>query len=64
MGPALIWDGQNSDALGKLARHEAALMNQFTRTVQLLHFLQSQEFAEDEEVIDAASITSNGRNAA
>jgi hypothetical protein len=64
IGHALIRDGQNNDALGKLARHEAALMNQFTRTVQLLNFLQSQELAEDEQVIDAVSIPSRNRDAA
>jgi hypothetical protein len=64
IGRALIRDGNNSDALGKLAPHEAALMNQFTRTVQLLNFLQSQELVEDEQVIEAVPISSNDRNAA
>jgi hypothetical protein len=64
IGHALIQDGQNNDALGKLARHEAALMNQFTRTVQLLNFLQSQDLSEDEQVIDAALVPSKDRDAA
>ena len=53
IGRALIQDGKHNDALGKLARHEAALMNQFRRTVQMLHFLQNQELGDDGQVIDA-----------
>jgi hypothetical protein len=64
IGRALIQDGKHYDAIGKLARHEAALMNQFTRTVQLLNFLQSQDLSEDEQVIDAALVPSKDRDAA
>lgn len=53
MARALILDSKENQALGKLARHEAALMNQFRRTVQMLHFLQSQELGDDGQVIDA-----------
>ena len=41
LGAALIEDGINNDALGKLARHEATLMNAFTKTLQMLLLLQS-----------------------
>ena len=39
-GQALINDAGSSDALGKLARHEATLMNAFTKTLQMLLLLQ------------------------
>ena len=39
MGLALIRDGTGSDVLGKLARHEASLMNAFTKTLQMLLLL-------------------------
>ena len=39
-GLALINDAGSSDALGKLARHEATLMNAFTKTLQMLLLLQ------------------------
>jgi hypothetical protein len=54
----LIEDGQQQDALGKLSRHEAALMNQLTKTYQMLHFIQSRGTAEDGDVIDADAVTS------
>jgi hypothetical protein len=57
-GFALIEDGQQQDALGKLSRHEAALMNQLTKTYQMLHFIQSRGTAEDGDVIDADAVTS------
>ena len=41
-GVALIEDSRHQDALGKLSRHEAALMNALTKTLQMLHFIQSQ----------------------
>jgi hypothetical protein len=62
-GVALIEDSKHQDALGKLSRHEAALMNAFTKTLQMLHFIQSQRAAEDDPVIDAVAIPSNGRDA-
>ena len=40
-GQALINDAGSSDALGKLARHEATLMNAFTKTLQMLLLLQN-----------------------
>jgi len=39
-GRALIKDGIWNDALGKLARHEATLMNAFTKTLQMLILLE------------------------
>ncbi len=39
-GQALINDAGSSNALGKLARHEATLMNAFTKTLQMLLLLQ------------------------
>ena len=62
-GLALIRDSQRHDTLGKLSRHEAALMNAFTKTLQMLHFIQSQRAVEDDPVIDAVAIPSNGRDA-
>jgi hypothetical protein len=41
-GHALIKDAGFSDALGKLARHEATLMNAFTKTLQMLLLLQDK----------------------
>jgi hypothetical protein len=35
--------GRYSDALGKLGRHEASLMNQFTRTLQTLRLLRQNQ---------------------
>jgi hypothetical protein len=40
VGDALIQDGVYGDGLGKLARHEATLMNAFTKTLQMLLLLQ------------------------
>ena len=40
VGHALIRDGLYGDVLGKLARHEATLMNAFTKTLQMLLLLQ------------------------
>src|SRR5262245_7586629 len=40
VGHALIQDGAYGDGLGKLARHEASLMNAFTKTLQMLLLLQ------------------------
>ena len=39
-GQALIEDARSNDALGKLARHEATLMNALTKTLQMLLLLQ------------------------
>jgi hypothetical protein len=51
---------KHQDALGKFSRHEAALMNAFTKTLQVLHFIQSQRPAEDDPLIDAVA-TGNER---
>ena len=40
IGQCLIADSRHGDGLGKLARHEAALMNAFTKTLQMLLLLQ------------------------
>jgi len=40
VGRSLIQDGVMGDGLGKLARHEATLMNAFTKTLQMLLLLQ------------------------
>ena len=52
-GDALIKDGINNDALGKLARHEATLMNAFTKTLQMLLLLQSNRASTQSEPADA-----------
>jgi len=41
----LIRDVENDDALGKLTRYEAGLMNAVTRTLQHLHLLQAKRNA-------------------
>jgi hypothetical protein len=41
----LILDVENGDALGKLTRYEAGLMNALTRTRQLLHLHQAERNA-------------------
>ena len=63
-GLALIRDGQHQDILGKLSRHEASLMNALTKTLQMLHFVQSQCSAERNQLIEAVAIPSNGDNSA
>jgi hypothetical protein len=60
MARALILDSRENDALGKLTRHEAALMNQLTKTLQMLEFIQSQTPAKDTTVIDMITDPSNG----
>ena len=62
-GVALIEDSKHQDALGKLSRHEAALMNAFTKMLQMLHFIQSQRSVDGDPVIDAVAIPSSGRDA-
>jgi hypothetical protein len=49
---ALTDDGRYYNTLGKLTRHEAALMNQLTKTLQMLHFIQGERPAEDATVIE------------
>jgi hypothetical protein len=60
MGVALIGDSQYHDALGKLSRHEAALMNAFTKTLQMLHFVQGQRSVENDAIIEAVAVPPNG----
>jgi predicted GIY-YIG superfamily endonuclease len=43
VGSALIRDGVYGDGLGRLARHEAALMNAFTKTMKELRLLQESQ---------------------
>ena len=47
-GRALIIDSRNKDALGKLIRYEAALLNVFNRTLHQLMLLQDREAHEIE----------------
>ena len=42
-GLALIRDAQQNDTLGKLSRHEAALMSGYARTLHLLLFLKDRD---------------------
>lgn len=42
LGRALIYDGAFHDVLGKLARHEATLMNAVTKTLKTLLLLQGE----------------------
>ena len=63
MGAALMLDSAQQDTLGKLSRHESALMNAFTKALQMLHFIHSQRAVEDDPVIDAVAIPPNGRDA-
>lgn len=62
-GYAFIQDSQNQNALGKLSRHEAALMNQLKQTLQLLQKIQSQQLAEDDRLIEPPH-ASDRKNAA
>ncbi len=50
-GRALIDDACYSDALGKLARHEATLMNAFTKTLQMLLLLQDKRSSAESEPV-------------
>ena len=60
MAQALILDSKENQALGKLTRHEAALMNQLTKTIQMLEFIQGQRPAEDTAVIDIIAAQPKG----
>ena len=51
VGNCLIQDGVFGDGLGKLARHEAALMNAFTKTMQMLLLLQENRGTKREPVM-------------
>jgi hypothetical protein len=56
IGLALISDGA-SDILGKLARHEATLMNAFMKTLQMLLLLQRERASEtDARLIEAVAL--------
>ena len=41
LGHALVQDAASHDTLGKLARHETALMHAFTKTLQILLLLSN-----------------------
>jgi hypothetical protein len=60
-GVALIEDSKHQDALGKLSRHEAALMNAFTKTLQTLHFMQNQRAVEDIAALETVAVPSDGK---
>jgi hypothetical protein len=49
MGEALMDDARSGDALGKLCRYEAALMNGANRTLQQLVVLQDRRARENGE---------------
>jgi hypothetical protein len=51
VGEALIQDVTHGDGLGKLARHEATLMNAFTKTLQMLLLLQGNRESEERRLI-------------
>jgi hypothetical protein len=53
VGEALIRDSASGDGLGKLARHEATLMNAFTKTLQMLLLIQENR---DNRPADAVMI--------
>ena len=57
-GVALIEDSKHQDALGKLSRHEAALMK---KTLQTLHFMQNQRAVEEIAAVEAVAVPSNGK---
>ena len=63
IGLALIHDGIWNDVLGKLARHEASLMNAFTKTLQMLLLLQSTRASEkgDGTAIEAVALPPKDR---
>ena len=53
---ASVWqvlkdDARSGDALGKLARHEAMLMNAFTKTLQMLLLLQDKRSSAESEPV-------------
>lgn len=62
-GWALIQDSGHENALGKLSRHEAALMNQLKQTLQLLQMMQSQQMVGEERLVEAPH-ASDSKNAA
>lgn len=57
VGRALIKDCTSQDALGKLARHEAMLINALNKSLQLLFLLQDNRRGKDEPVILDATAT-------
>jgi hypothetical protein len=54
--PAPVGDNEKIDRLGSLSRYETRLMNDVTRTLNLLHILQTSRLAaaEDQRTIEAA----------
>jgi hypothetical protein len=63
---ALIRDSRHYDTLGKLSRHEAALLNASHRTLQQLLFLQDRRRGEEErtQTVEAISLPTSDRDAA
>jgi hypothetical protein len=59
-GHALINDARYSDTLGKLTRHEAMLMNAFTKTLQMLLLLQDKRSNTESEpvMVEAVALPS------
>jgi len=61
-GRALIKDGIWNDALGKLARHEATLMNAFTKTLQMLILLEGNRSDRGGDLVgEAVALPPKGR---
>jgi hypothetical protein len=62
VGGALIHDSTYGDGLGKLARHETALMNAVAKTLQMLFLLQgSRSHNEGDAVVIEATALPGGR---
>lgn len=64
IGLALMQDSRLLDALGKLFKHEAALRNEFTRTLHLLFFLQSSRRAAENSDSVAVALPPSASDAA
>ena len=56
-GGALIEDGAENDTLGKLARHEATLMNAAAKTLQMLLLLQDNRSNTKSEPVILEAVT-------
>ena len=62
VGRALLSDSARGDAFGKLARHEATLMNAFTKTLQMLLLLQVNRAAQETEGVVIEGVTEPTKN--
>jgi hypothetical protein len=60
VGDALIQDGAFGDGLGKLARHEATLMNAFTRTLQMLFLLKANHSKKSTLILETKALPPKG----